>query len=80
LCRHVDCKAYSYIDCIDFSDTRNEFYNNASLKELFDKVSNDKIIEYVKARNTFYNNASLKELFDKVSNDKIIEYVKAISI
>ena len=37
------------IECMDLSDTRNNFYNVASLKELFEKVSYNTIIDYVKA-------------------------------
>ena len=37
------------IDCIDFSEIRNEFYNVTSLKELFEKVTYDKVIDYIKA-------------------------------
>ena len=37
------------IECFDFSETRNEFYTTNTLKELFEKVPGNKIIDYVKA-------------------------------
>ena len=37
------------IECVDFSETRNEFYTTNTLKELFEKVPRSKIIYDVKA-------------------------------
>ena len=36
-------------ECVDFSETRNEFYTTNTLKELFEKVPSNKILDYVKA-------------------------------
>ena len=35
------------IECVDFSETRNELYTTNTLKELFEKVPSNKIIDYV---------------------------------
>ena len=37
------------IECVDFNETRNEFYTTNTLKELFEKVPSNKIMDYVKA-------------------------------
>ena len=37
------------IECVDFNETRNEFYTTNTLKELFEKVPSNKNIDYVKA-------------------------------
>ena len=37
------------IECVDLSETRNEFYATNTLKELFEKEPSSKIIDYVKA-------------------------------
>ena len=37
------------IGFVDFSETRNDFYTTNTLKELFEKVPSNKIIDYVKA-------------------------------
>ena len=36
------------IECVDFNETCNEFYTTNTLKELFEKVPSNKIIDYVK--------------------------------
>ena len=37
------------IECVNFSETRNEFYATITLKEFFEKVPSSKIIDSVKA-------------------------------
>ena len=42
--------AYKHIliECVDFNETINEFYTTDTLKELFEKVPSNKILDYVK--------------------------------
>jgi len=37
------------LDCVDFQPTRDQYYSVRTLKELFDKVDSEKIINYLKA-------------------------------
>ena len=37
------------IECVDFSETRNEFYTTDTYKELFEKVPSSQILDYIKA-------------------------------
>ena len=53
------------IECVDFNETRNEFYTTNTLKELFEKAP----------WNEFYTTNTLK-----APCNKIIDYVKAIGI
>ena len=37
------------IECVDFNETRNEFYATNTIKELFEKVHSNKFIDFVRA-------------------------------
>ena len=53
-CNEVLTVRHLLLDCVDFNDIRQRFYNKTSLKSLFTDVSADKILGFVKAAGLFY--------------------------